>query len=634
MFTSKTSSSLLLSSSSRSATRALSSASPPSSVAAVAGKRLVASRDKNFQRIKTNLRGDALLNTPRLNKGAAFTREERSIFGLEGMLPYEVHDLETQCKRAYAQLHKQPTVLLKHAFLASLRDQNQVLFYRLMSDHLKELLGVLYTPGAAEAVSNYSRLFRRPTGCYLSFPNADGMGAQLSSHLYSLNRQADLSENKTDANKRSAPIDLIVVTDSEAILGIGDQGVGGITISTSKAALYTLGAGINPNRILPVVLDVGTDNHALFTDPLYLGWKRTRIRGKIYDDFIDKFINHCKELFPDALIHFEDFGLTNAQRLLDKYADEIPCFNDDIQGTGAVTLSALMAAVGVTKSTLSDQRIVVYGAGSAGMGIARQIRDGMVLIDGLSQEEANRRFWCVDRNGLLVESMGSSLRHSQLQYARPDTEVADWPRQNPDQDALRLLDVVRQVKPTVLIGTSTHSRAFDEELIKEMASNVERPIIFPMSNPTSLAEVDPADAFAWTEGRALLATGSPFPPCVLPDGRQYVVAQTNNALIYPALGLGAILSKSRSLSPGMFAAGVQALASLSPALKDPGASLLPDLPDVRAVSVHVAAAVVKRAVDEGRARVPELQGMNMEEIEEMIKQQTWDPVYKPLELVD
>jgi malic enzyme len=387
------------------------------------------------------------------------------------------------------------------------------------------------------------------------------MRAQLESHLYANNAQADLSEAvpspKKGANAAEedpvsdAPIDLIVVTDSEvrwwhlprrlvliwlcwltldfacsnlqlqAILGIGDQGCGGITISTSKAALYTLGAGINPNRILPVVLDVGTDNHALFSDPLYLGWKRTRVRGKLYDNFIDKFINNCKQLFPDALIHFEDFGLANAQRLLDKYADDIPCFNDDIQGTGAVTLSALMAAVGITKSTLSDQRIVVYGAGSAGMGIARQIRDGMVLIDGLTVDEANRRFWCVDRNGLLVESvshlaflpvvrltsvhradsvfddlpcrpqMGNSLRHSQLQYARPDSEVADWPRANPDNDALRLLDVIRQVQPTVLIGTSTHSRSFSEDIIREMASHVERPIIFPMSNPTSLAEVDP-----------------------------------------------------------------------------------------------------------------------------------------------
>ncbi|CED85069.1 malate dehydrogenase [Phaffia rhodozyma] len=594
----------------------------------------VSSKNKNYVAIRTNLKGDALLNTPRLNKGAAFTREERSIFGLEGMLPYEVHDLDVQCKRAWAQLEKQPTVLLKHAFLASLRDQNQVLFYRLMSDHLKELLGVLYTPGAAEAVSNYSALFRRPTGCYISFPNADGMAAQLKSHLYSLNRQADLNERAGEDDSKAAPIDLIVVTDSEAILGIGDQGVGGITISTSKAALYTLGAGINPNRILPVVLDVGTDNHALFSDPLYMGWKRTRIRGKIYDEFIDKFIKNCKALFPDALIHFEDFGLSNAQRLLDKYADEIPCFNDDIQGTGAVTLSALMAAVGITKSTLADQRIVVYGAGSAGMGIARQIRDGMVLIDGLTQDEANARFWCVDRNGLLVESMGDSLRHSQLQYARPDAEVADWPREDPNREALRLMDVVRAVKPTVLIGTSTHQRAFNEELVKEMASHVERPIIFPMSNPTSLAEVDPADAFEWTGGRALLATGSPFPPCRTSDGKTYVVAQTNNALIYPALGLGAIVSKSRTLSPGMFSAGVQALASLSPALKDPQASLLPDLSEVRSVSVAVATAVVKQAVDEGNSRVPQLENMTLAEIEEFIRARVWDPVYRPLELMD
>lgn len=568
------------------------------------------------------------MNTPRLNKGAAFSREERAIFGLEGMLPYEVHSLEKQVSRAYHQLQKQPSVILKHAFLASMRDQNQVLFYRLMQDHLKELMPILYTPGAAEAVINYSYLFRRPLGCFISLPNQDRMRADLEAHVESLAKQADLTAlaSRTDS---ASLVDLIVVTDSEAILGIGDQGVGGITISLSKTALYVLGAGINPNRILPVVLDPGTDNHQQFSDPLYLGWKRSRTRGKLYDKFVDTFIKHCADLFPNALIHFEDFGLSNAHRLLDRYKDTLPCFNDDIEGTGAVALSALLSAVGVTGTNLKDQRIVIYGAGSAGMGIADQIRDGMMMLDGLTQEEANQRFWCIDQGGLLVESMGNSLRHSQLAYARPDTETAGWTKETPEVNGHYLMDVIKNVKPTILIGTSTHARAFNEEVVREMAKHNERPIIFPLSNPTALAECDPADANTWTEGRALLATGSPFPPCEY-EGRKYTPAQNNNALIYPGLGLGTILSRSRSISPGMFMAAVQSLASLSPALKDPDASLLPDLSEVREVSVHVAAAVVRQAVKEDRIRDDTVKKVVLGELgeglEDFIRGSMWDPV--------
>ncbi|WWD21006.1 hypothetical protein CI109_105487 [Kwoniella shandongensis] len=596
----------------------------------LASQRITA-EDKNLIPIRTNLRGSALLNTPR---GAGFTREERQIFGLEGFLPYDVHSLEKQALRAYNQLLKQPSVILKHAFLASLRDQNQVLFYKVMQDHLKELLGVLYTPGAAEAVAGYSSLFRRPVGCYISFPNQDAMRAQLQAHLSDVNRTADVA---FDENKPDDAIDLVVVTDAEAILGIGDQGVGGITISTSKAALYTLGAGINPNRILPVVLDCGTDNHALFSDPLYMGWKRTRIRGKNYDEFVDKFITNCRELFPNAIIHFEDFGMANAYRLMEKYKD-IPQFNDDIQGTGAVALAALLAAIKVSGTSLADQRIVIYGAGSAGMGIADQIKDGLMILEGLSKEEAARRFWCVDRNGLLVESMGNALRHAQLPYARPDEEVEHYNREDPDKRGVWLLDVVKNVKPTVLIGTSTHTRAFTEELVKEMGKHVERPIIFPMSNPTALCEVDPEDALKWTEERALVATGSPFPPVQLANGKHYTVAQTNNALIYPALGLGAILSRSRTISNSMLMAGVHALANLSPALHNPEASLLPDLADVRDISVDVAAAVVRQAVEDGNATdqntIRIVQGKADVTLEEYIKARMWDAVYRPLELVD
>ncbi|EJU01041.1 malate dehydrogenase [Dacryopinax primogenitus] len=587
------------------------------------------SETKNLVPAQTNLRGESLLNNPRLNKGAAFSREERAIFGLEGFLPYDVHTIEQQVQRVLSQIDKQNTPLLKHVFLASLRDQNQVLFYRVMQEHLKDFLGILYTPTAGEAIQSYSRLFRRASGCFISFPNADGMRAQLEAHV-------DAIDNKPDVNDAApGPIDLVVVTDSESILGIGDQGVGGVTISTSKSALYTLGAGFNPNRLLPVVLDVGTDRYELFSDPLYMGWKHTRVRGEPYNQFVHKFIKNCSELFPGALIHFEDFGPNNAYRLLEKYRDKVPCFNDDIQGTGAVALAALISAGIITKTKLSQQRIVLYGCGSAGLGIVNQIRDGMMMLDGVTKEAASRQFWCVDRNGLLLQSMGPNLRPGQMEYARPDHEVYDWPHEVEEQDALRLIDVIRAVKPTVLIGTSTHARGFTEQIVREMAHYVERPIIFPLSNPTSLCELDPLDAMHWTDYRALVATGSPFPPVPMSDGRLLKTAEANNALCFPALGLGTVISRSRTMSPGMIMAGVHALAQLSPVHDNPDSpgSLLPDLTDVRRVSVKVAAAVLMKAIEEGHSH-KEFNFESEEDVEEYIKRRMWDPVYRPIEPAD
>ncbi|BEJ13721.1 hypothetical protein CspHIS471_0308950 [Cutaneotrichosporon sp. HIS471] len=595
-------------------------------------------KDKTPMPIRTNLRGSALLNTPSLNKGAGFSREERSIFGLEGFLPYDVHTLEKQCDRAYNQLKRQPTPLLQHVFLASMRDQNQILFYRLLQDHLRELLGIIYTPVAGEAVQQYSNLFRRPIGCYLSFPNRDGMRAQLEAHLQSVNIVADVARHdETTAES----IDLVVVTDGEGkphwalwrVLAHEGRGVGGITISTSKASLYTIGAGINPNRILPVVLDVGTNNPILFSSELYMGWKRTRIRGKNYDDFVESFIKNVRDLFPNAVIHFEDFGLTNAYRLMEKYRSKFPMFNDDIQGTGAVTLAAIVAALKVNNGgSLKDQRIVIYGAGSAGMGVADAIREGMEVEDGLSPEEASSRFWAVDRNGLLIESMAPTLRPNQVPYARPNSEVKEWALENPElPDTAQLLDVVRNVKPTILIGTSTATGAFNEEIVREMAKHVERPIIMPLSNPTPLCEVDPQDAITWTNGKALVATGSPFSPVMTPDGHEYHVAQTNNAL-------GAILARSKTISPNMLKAGVDGLSELSPALQDPSQALLPPLDNLRAVSVHVTAAVIRAAVKEGNAtnetviKIARDQGEMS--LPDYIKARMWDPVYRPLELVD
>ncbi|CAE7081670.1 unnamed protein product [Rhizoctonia solani] len=600
------------------------------------------SATKNLVPLKTSLRADALLNTPRLNKvcwrlrcaalGLRFGMTLARVLHSRGknvrflVLKGSSHMTSTILKsklNGHGTNSKNSLQIFctKHAFLASLRDQNQVLFYRLMQDHLSELLSILYTPTAGEAIQHFSHLFRRPIGCFLSYPNADGMRAQLEAHVESLNHDPDVSD------PHEGSIDLVVVTDSEAILGIGDQGVGGITIATSKAALYTLGAGLNPNRILPVVLDVGTDNHLLFSDPLYMGWKHTRVRGEQYNRFVDKFIKHVSSLFPDALIHFEDFGNKNAQRLLDKYQSHVPVFNDDIQGTGAVALAAVMSALRITGEKLSDSRIVVYGAGSAGMGIMNQIRQGMILVDGLTREEANKRFWCLDADGLLLKS-SPSLRPGQEEYARDPSEVQGWKRETPEQEALRLIDVVREVKPTILIGTSTHARGFTEEVVREMAKGCERPVILPLSNPTSLAEIDPADAMAWTNYKALCATGSPFPLVQMPDGTTHKISEANNAICYPALGLGTVISRSRTLSPGMIMAGVQALAGLAP---NDNRSLLPGLADVRSVSVHIAAAVVRRAIEEGHARI-QLEGDNAD-VEEYIKMRMWDATYRPLELV-
>jgi malate dehydrogenase (oxaloacetate-decarboxylating) len=417
-------------------------------------------------------------------------------------------------------------------------------------------------------------------------------------------------------------IDLVVCSDAEAILGIGDQGVGGIGISTAKALIYTLLAGIDPAKALPVVLDVGTDNELLINDPLYVGWRNGRIRGDAYDRFIDKFVQLVRKYLPHSLLHFEDFGVTNAQRILELYRDKHAVFNDDIQGTGAVTLAAVMSAVGVTKSTLADQRYIIFGAGSAGLGIARQLRDGIVQIDGVPLDRANRQFYLIDKHGLIKESLGDLIRPALRDFVRPNEEWEGVPTN--DKGEISLMEVVKKTRPTILIGCSTHAGAFTEEIVREMAKAVDRPIILPLSNPSRLVEVDPAKANDWTNGRALLATGSPFPPAKVPDKKDYVIAECNNALIYPGLGFGAVLAKARSLSDSMILAGAQRLASLSPALKDPDDALLPDFADAPNVNFEIAVAVAEQAISEGIAGVE----WNDQEVRERAKEVQWLPIYE------
>ncbi|KAH9923201.1 uncharacterized protein BXZ73DRAFT_51094 [Epithele typhae] len=551
--------------------------------------------------LRVALRGEAILTHPRFNKGTAFTASERRAFGLTGLLPYRINTLEEQCRRAYDQLNTRAEPLRKNTFLQSLKDQNWVLYYGLLSRHLKELIPIIYTPTQGDAIANYSELFRRSEGLYLSFPEFDKM------------------EEDFLAATKGRDIQLVVVTDSEAILGIGDQGVGGIGIATAKSAIYTLLGGIDPSKTLPVVLDVGTDNNSLLHDPLYVGWPKNRVRGKAYDRFVDRFVQLVRKHYPHSLLHLEDFGVSNAQRLLDTYRSQHTVFNDDVQGTGAVTLAALMSAVGVTKSTLADQRIVVYGAGTAGLGITRQIRDGIIAADGLLRQDANQRFYLLDRHGLVTDNLPPShVRPDVREFSRPSGEWAGYTGKE-----VGLLDVVKAVRPTVLIGCSTHAGAFNETVVREMAKGTERPIIFPLSNPTRLVEVRPEDANAWTDGKALMATGSPFPPCKMPNGKTYEIAECNNALIYPGLGFGAMITQARKLSDKMIIAGAQRLASLSPALKDPDNALLPDFADARTVNTEVAVAVAQQALMEGSAGVD----WDVEEVRDRIAETQWIAEY-------
>ncbi|KAI0640264.1 hypothetical protein C8Q77DRAFT_1214531 [Trametes polyzona] len=543
------------------------------------------------------LRGEAILTSPRWNKGTAFTLDERKAFGLTGRLPFRVNTLDEQCDRAYDQLEAREEPLRKNTFLQSLKDQNWVLYYALLSRHLKELIPIIYTPTEAEAISNYSHLFRRSEGLYLTFPTRDSM-------------EEDFLEQT-----KGRQIDLIVCSDAEQILGIGDQGVG---VNIQRSLL----AGVDPAKALSVTLDVGTDNEDLLNDRLYVGWPHKRVRGEEYDQFIDKFVQLVRKYHPHSLLHFEDFGVTNAKRLLDKYRDKHAVFNDDVQGTGAVTLACIMSAVGVTKSKLADQRFVVFGAGSAGLGITRQLRDGIVTIDGVDCDEANKKFYLIDRAGLIKASLGAEhIRDGLQEFVRPDEEWEGVPAN--ERGEIELLEVVKKVRPTVLIGCSTRAGAFSEDVVREMAKGTERPIILPLSNPSKLHEVTPQDANDWTDGKALLATGSPFPPCRLPNGKEYIVAECNNALIYPGLGLGAMLAQARALADTMIIAGTRRLASLAPALKDPDDALLPDFGDAPAVNYEVAVAVVEQAIEEGSAGVE----WKKEDVREKVAEAQWKPLY-------
>ena len=518
-----------------------------------------------------------ILQNPLTNKDTAFTLEERAKYGLTGRLPVVVETLEQQATRAYRQFSSYEKDIEKYIFLDQLHNRNEVLYYKLLIGHLAEMLPVVYDPTVGEAIKKWSRDYRRSRAVYLDVNHPENIRASFET----LGLGAD-------------DVDLIVVSDAEEILGIGDWGVNGTDISVGKLAVYTAAAGIHPSRTIAVNLDVGTDNEALLNDPAYLGNRHARVRGERYNALIASYLKTAAEMFPNALLHFEDFGPSNARRILVENRRQYRIFNDDMQGTGAIVMAAVFSGLKVTKQTFAEQRLVVYGAGTAGTGMADQISAAMER-EGLSREEAKQRVWLIDINGLVTDDM-DGLPDYQQEYARPATEVADWAKTD---GKIGLLEVVKQVKPTILIGTSTDHGAFTEDVVKALCAGVERPILLPLSNPTEKIEVMPSEAIKWSDGKALISVGIPVPP-VPYKGVNYEIGQANNAMLYPGLGLGVIVSGAKHVTDGMLLAAAEAVASqVNP--QDEGASLLPSVNNLRASSATVAVAVAKQAVKDGVA---------------------------------
>jgi malate dehydrogenase (oxaloacetate-decarboxylating) len=555
--------------------------------------------DAQEETIEVSLTGQSLLENPLLNKGSAFTEEERREFKLSSLLPPHVSTLNEQLTRTYGSYKQKATDLERYIYLDSLPDRNETLFYKLLQEHITEMMPIIYTPVVGEGCKQYSRIYRRPRGLYISYAQRNEIGELLN-------------------NAPNKQVDVIVVTDGERILGLGDLGIGGMGIPIGKLSLYTLCGGIPPSNTLPITLDPGTDNEELLRDPLYLGWRHQRVRGQQYDDFIEAFVQAVIDKFPNVLLQWEDFSKNNATRLLERYRSRLCTFNDDIQGTGAVTLAGLLTAVDVIGSRISNQQIVILGAGSSATGISDQLVSAM-MSEGLTRDQAKAHIWLLDRRGL-VHTDRLGLEPFKQKYAQDIELVNGWPLAVPD--LVTLLDVIRNVKPSILIGTSAQPGAFTEQIVREMASHVERPVIFPLSNPTSKCEATPADLLNWTEGRALVATGSPFQPVVFED-RLFEIGQCNNAFVFPGVGLGVVASGARRVVNEMFVAAARALAEFSPALhEDRGASLYPALEHVRRVSRCVALVV---AAEAGRLGLAE--ATTRDELKRRVDAKMWTPQY-------
>ena len=546
-----------------------------------------------------SITGQRLLDDPLLNKASAFPEAERRELGLMGLLPLHTSTIEEQLARVYENYQRKASDIERYIFLAALQDRNETLFYRLLQEHVTEMMPIIYTPTVGEGCRLYSHVFRRPRGLYISYPYRDEILSLLN-------------------NASAQDAEVIVVTDGERILGLGDLGVGGMRIPVGKLSLYTVCAGIHPAKAVPVLLDVGTDNQELLNDPLYLGWRHERVRGKDYDDFIEAFVAAVSQKFPRVLLQWEDFSKHNAPRILERYRDRLCTFNDDIQGTGAVTVAGLLAATRLTHTRLSEQRIVILGAGSSAIGISDQIVAAM-MVEGTTELEARAKLWLVDSQGL-VHTGRTKVEPFKQKYAQAIEGTLHWQLDDPSQ--LNFGEVIKNVQPTILIGTSAQPGAFTEEIIREMAKHVERPVIFPLSNPTSKCEATPADLLDWTDGRALIATGSPF-SAVVHDGREIRIGQCNNSFIFPGVGLGVIASGARRVTDAMFAAAARVLSEFSPALGDPEAPLYPPLEQVREISFKVALAVAGEAQHAGLAEV------DLDKLEETISRKMWKPHYVP-----
>lgn len=547
--------------------------------------------------VELSLPPEEILNLPLINKGTAFTQEERDALGLNGFLPTHVATIEEQMKRTYENFGRQKTPLDKYVFLMGIMNRNELLFYQFVSKYADEMLPIIYTPTVGDAAVHYSQIYFRQRGLYISYPLMDKI-------------------DEIFATYPLKDVQVIVVTDGERILGLGDQGIGGMTIPIGKLSLYSLFGGIHPAKTLPILLDVGTNNPDLLKSDIYLGWRRERLTGDRYDEFVDRFVQSVKKWFPNVLLQWEDFGRNNARRLLDKYQSQLLSFNDDIQGTASVTVGAILAAVQVKQEKLKDQRFAILGGGSAGTGIA----DGLVLAmesQGLEKREALDRIYLIDQEGLITE-YSNQVFDAQRPFIKSKESIRNW---NLSQlKNISLLDVVKNNHPTVLIGVSGQEKAFTKEVIQEMARHVQRPIILPLSNPTSKAEAAPKDLLEWTSGLAIIATGSPFSQVNF-GGKAHTISQCNNVYVFPGVGAGSVATCASRVTDTMFLEASRILASFSPAIKDPAKPLLPEIASVRKVCRAIAIGVGKRAIEEGVSSVP------ISEVEKRVDHLMWEPKY-------
>jgi malate dehydrogenase (oxaloacetate-decarboxylating) len=560
--------------------------------------------DKDLKSIiETELSGKDLMSDPVLNKGTAFNYKERIRFDLHGLLPPVIETLEQQCVRAYEAYKRKGDDLERHIFLRALQDTNETLFYALLYRHIAEMAPIIYTPVVAQGCINFSHIYRRPRGLFLSYPLADMMDEIIENRPYS-------------------DVDVIVVTDGERVLGVGDQGAGGMGIPIGKLSLYTLIGGIDPQRTLPIVLDVGTNNADRLNDPEYVGWRHERITGQAYWDFVDKFVTYIKRKLPNVLLQWEDFAKPHARPILDRYRDSLCTFNDDIQGTAAVTLGALYKAMKITKKKFSDQQVVILGAGSAGTGIAEYILEAMVT-EGMNEIEARKHFFLLDSKGLL-HSDRTNLTPIQQKFAQSSELLSGWRLNNGE---IKLAEVIENISATILIGVSSQPGQFTAPIVKDMAGKVERPIIFPLSNPYDRAEAVPEDLIHWTDGRALIATGTEFPPVSL-KGRIIKIAQCNNFYIFPAIGLAVRASEAKRVTDRMMIAAAEALGNISQDSANNATELLPPIENMRDVAIQIAVRVGLQAQQDGVAQI-----MSEQELRERVQQRFWIPQYRSYKLI-